>query len=60
MTSFKHEVGKCDICHQQIKGYGSRGYLYPEADGEPAGITRYCEECWAKEEGRPPYDNATR
>lgn len=40
----EHIVGRCDICHQEMKELGCRGFI--------AGIdqiTRYCDECWEEE-----------
>jgi hypothetical protein len=41
----EHEVGKCDICHQDMKGFGCHGFI-----GGIDQIIRYCDECWEKEE----------
>lgn len=44
--SHVHEVGKCDICHKDFKFLEQiHGYFYGVNM-----ITRYCEECWRKEE----------
>ena len=40
-----HEVSRCDICHKEMKGFGTRGYIHGINM-----ITRYCEKCWSDTE----------
>jgi hypothetical protein len=47
MMNDKHEVGKCDICHKEMTHIGCHGYIHGINE-----ITRYCDECWEKEQGK--------